>query len=142
MQQFSIMHTNFQHLAAHDEVVTAEADTAEAVRNSLLQQYDFRNTGCLQSVLMIYVGARMVLHGKDCTMLGLMNGTEVEVLCIQLADQDLGSRYQPIDTSNNLIQLTHMPPSILVRVVGAKWILPKEVLPDLPETMDRRGALM
>ncbi len=47
-------------VAAHDEVVTTEADTAEAVRNSLLQQYDFRNTGCLQSVLMIYVGA----HGS------------------------------------------------------------------------------
>ena len=64
-------------VAAHDDVVTTDADTAEVVRNSLLQQCDFRNTGCLQSVLMIYVGARMLLHGKDCTMLGLMNGTEV-----------------------------------------------------------------
>ena len=127
-------------VAARDDVVTTEADTAEAVRKSLLQQYDFRKTGCLQSVVMIYVGARMLLHGKDCTTLGLMNGSEVETLCIQLSDQDLGSCYQSKDTGRNIIQLTHMPYSILVRVVGAKWILPEELLPNLPTTMDRRGS--
>ena len=129
-------------VAARDDVVTTEADTAEAVRQSLFQHYDFRKTGCLQSVLMLYVGARMLLHGKDCISLGLMNGTEVEIVCIQLSDQDLGTCYQSKDNGSNIITLTHMPHSVLVRVVGAKWILPEEVLPELPKTMDRRGASM
>ena len=53
-------------VASHDEVASTEFDTAEAVRNWFLQQYDFRKTGRLQSVLVIYVGARMLLQGECC----------------------------------------------------------------------------
>ena len=46
------------------------------------------NTGRKPFVLMLYKGARLLLDGKDCATLGLMNGTEVIVEEILLTDHD------------------------------------------------------
>ena len=54
----------------------------------LQSQNSLGNTGRKPSVLMLYKGARLLLDGKDCATLGLMNGTEVIVEEILLAGHD------------------------------------------------------
>ena len=58
----------------------AEPASADKIKEEIQQTCTLRATGGLESILLLYVGARMLLHGKDCAMLGLMNGAEVEIL--------------------------------------------------------------
>ena len=84
----------------------------------------------------------MVYHGKESPLPGLMNGAEVEVLAIELDVRDRVVLEHRKDEETSLVILQHMPPSVLVRAVGAKWILPKKLLPSLPDGFDRRGAFL
>ena len=65
--------------AARDEVDTSQNETRENICSMLQSQNSLGNTSRKPSVLMLYKGARLLLDGKDCATLGLMNGTEVIV---------------------------------------------------------------
>ena len=143
-------------LAAHDRVFGAEPASSERIKEELQQNCTLRATGGLESILLLYVGARMLLHGKDCAMLGLMNGAEVEILAVALSAEDKfqhehnpemkHDQFKLCQSNNNesrVVPLKHMPEYLLVRALGAKWILPSDMLPaDLPETFDRRGVFV
>ncbi len=118
-------------VAARDDVDTAVPEIASSVQEHLQQKASFKQTGRRQSVLMLYKGARMLLDGKPCPTLGLMNGTEVVIEHILLNDRDRFSEPHDPETSN-LVALRYMPEGLIVRAPGQKWILPEELLPGLP----------
>ena len=74
----------------------------------------------------------MLLDGKLCAMLGLMNGTEVVIERQILNDKDRARGEDHSSVQGNVQCLTHMPDGIIVRAPRAKWILPPELLPGLP----------
>ena len=71
-----------------------------------------------------------------------MNGTELEVLCIEIDVEDRVRLDYLKDEETNLMILRNMPPSVLVRAIGAQWVLPAEQLPVLPESFDKRGVFL
>ena len=134
-------------VAAYDQVFGAQPDTAEAIKAELQQQCTLRSTGGLESILLLHAGARMLLHGKDCALLGLMNGAEVEVLSIAISASDqMLFDHTPEhvqDASTRLVTLKHMPEYVLCRSHCSKWILPRDMLPpNLPEGLDLRGVFV
>ena len=87
----------------------------------------------------------MLLDGKLCAMLGLMNGTEVIIETILLNEKDHARVAEKTVEQGNVISLTHMPDGILVRAPREKWILPEELLPGLPPDTPlhkRRGLFL
>ena len=46
------------------------------------------------------------------------------------------------DSCKNPIILTHLPRALLLRMKGASWILPEEMLPPLHEGVDRQGLFL
>ena len=75
-------------MAARDDVESAVADTVADIKAQLLQTASFKQTGKRQSLLLLYEGGRMLLDGKLCATLGLMNGTEVVIEKNLLNDKD------------------------------------------------------
>ena len=134
-------------VAAYDRVFGAQPDTAEVIKAELQQQCTLRATGGLESILLLHAGARMLLHGKDCALLGLMNGAEVEVLSIAVSASDqmlIDHTPEHVqDASTRLVTLKHMPEYVLCRAHAATWILPPDMLPsDLPADLDLRGVFI
>ena len=68
----------------------------------------------------------MLLEGKDCSFLSLMNGAEVVVEKIILHDNEAWT--QPREIHPNVTQLKYMPASVIVRVPDVQWVLPPELL--------------
>ena len=66
-------------VAARDDVESAVPETVAEIKDLLQKKASFKQTGKRQSLLLLYEGARMLLDGKLCAMLGLMNGTEVVI---------------------------------------------------------------
>ena len=131
--------------AARDEVDTSQNETRENICSMLQSQNSLGNTGRKPSVLMLYKGARLLLDGKDCATLGLMNGTEVIVEEILLTDHDRSDAEQSFSSKGNIETLKHMPEGLIVRVPGARWVLPATLLPGLPEDSPlhkRRGLFL
>ena len=129
-------------VAALDMITTTEDDTREEIRAHLQKQNTLRNTGGLESVLLLHESARMLFYGKDSPILGLMNGAEVEIVSIELDAEDRLVLDHRKDDGTKLIVLRKMPGSVLVRAIGAKWVLPNNLLPTLPEEFDRRGLFI
>ena len=134
------LHVPVYICTAYDVVWTPDETVADAVRRSLLETCAYRHTGNLESFVVLYEGASMLLHGKDCTLLGLMNGVEVTVLAIALSAVD---QHLVADGDNTAPRvLKNMPDAVLLRATGATWVLPPELLPDLPPEFDRRGLFL
>ena len=66
----------------------------------------------------------MLLEGKDCRLLGLMNGAEVIVEKIILHDDEAWTN--PREIHPNVTQLKYMPSAVVVRVPDVEWFLPPE----------------
>ena len=85
----------------------------------------------------------MLLEGKDCRQLGLMNGAEVIVEKIILHDRE---DWAPLrEVHPNVIQLRYMPAAVIVRVPNVEWELPPEALGPLYEEVsqkDRKGIFI
>ena len=127
--------------AARDDVLTYDPEVAKEIQTLLQNKANYRDTGRRQSVLLLYEGCRMILDGKTCSTLGLMNGTEVVIEHILLHDDDR-KRWTSSDATV-LRPLTHMPQGLIVRAPHEKWVLPECLLPGLPpETpLHRRRGL-
>ena len=131
--------------AARDEVDTSQNETRENICSMLQTQNSPGNTGRKPSVLMLYKGARLLLDGKDCATLGLMNGTEVIVEEILLTDHDRSDAEQSFSIIGNIKTLKYLPEGLIVRVPGARWVLPSKLLPGIPEDTPlhkRRGLFL
>jgi hypothetical protein len=125
-------------VAARDDVDCALAETVQAIQEMMQSTSSYKKTGRKQSLLMLYKGARMLLEGKDCALLGLMNGTEVLVEDIVLSPlETITSGHEKSDS--NVIPLKFMPEGLLVRAVNESWILPEHLLPGLPSDTPMRS---
>ena len=85
----------------------------------------------------------MLLEGKDCQRLGLMNGAEVIVEKIILHDKEAFTESREIHP--NVTQLQFMPDAVVVRVPDVAWILPRELLGPLNDKFfpeDLRGIFI
>ena len=109
-----------------DDVEIADEGIRSEVQSLLQNEHTLRKIGRKPSLLLIYEGARMLLEGKDCRLLGLMNGAEVVVEKIILNDSEAWT--EPRIVHPNVTQLKYMPTAIIVRVPSVEWILPKELL--------------
>jgi len=109
----------------------------------LQNEHTLRKTARKPSLLLIYEGARMLLEGKDCRLLGLMNGAEVVVEKIILNDNEAWAETRTVHS--NAKQLKYMPTAIIVRVPDVDWILPLELLGPLNDKQlpaDLRGIFI
>ena len=113
-------------VTARDDVETADDGIRSEVQSLLQNEHALRKTGRKPSLLLLYEGARMLLEGKDCRRLGLMNGAEVVVEKIILHDNEHWT--QPHFIQPNVWQLKYMPAAVIVRVPDVQWILPPELL--------------
>ena len=120
------MKTPVYLVTARDDVQTADAGIRAEVQSMLQNEHTLRKTARKPSLLLIYEGARMLLEGKDCRLLGLMNGAEVVVEKIILSDSEAWT--EPRTVNPNVTQLKYMPTAIIVRVPGVEWILPEKCL--------------
>ena len=67
-------------VSAIDHVESTDADTRAEASAHLRKACPLRHTAGLESILLLHEGAMVLSHGKDSHALGLMNGTELEVL--------------------------------------------------------------
>jgi len=79
LAQAPTMRSSVYLVIARDDVDTADDGIRSEVQRLLQNEYTLRKTARKPSMLLIYEGARMLLEGKDCRLLGLMNGAEVIV---------------------------------------------------------------
>jgi len=121
---------------AKDTITKGKGEFDAEIIAALSQECALRKTSYLETGLLLRKGERMLLQGKYCATLGLMNGAEVEIVHIQLADDD----YDNTENDTAAIQvLRYMPVRIIVRALQAKWILPDEYLPGIPDEWNKRG---
>ena len=81
----------------------------------------------------------VLLFGKACVKLGLMNGCECEVVHLVLADEE---ESLPPSRIGEPTPLVYLPAGIVLRVPRADWKLPSSALPSLPSSFDRRGLFV
>ena len=86
--------------------------------------------------LPLYVGMRLLLCSKECVRLRLMNGTLCELVDIVFADEEA---LPSSEFAGEPILLEFLPVQLLLRAVDAERVLPRSLLPDLPDDVDRRG---
>jgi len=130
-------HRRLYVIGAADEVKSEElADFTEAERMRALHIANLRKTKFLPGHLPLYVGMRVLVFGKLCVRLGLMNGCECIVELLVLADEE--PEFDDF-TIGAPTQLQYMPAGIALRVTSADWTLPSHMLPALPKAFDRRG---
>ena len=104
-----------------------------------LRIMNLRRTKHLPGQLPLYVGMRVLLFGKACVELSLMNGCECQVEQIVLADEE--AEFADVEVGVPT-QLEYMPAGIVLRAVDADWLLPSHLLPPLPASFDRRGVFV
>ena len=122
---------------ASDTVRSAEiAMYTENVRTEVLRIANPRKTKQLPGSCLLFYGMRLLLFSKKCARLGLMNGCACVLEDILMHDREvLPSRSEV----GEVIPLQFMPTALLLRAEDAKWTLPPEQLPPLPESVSRRG---
>ena len=81
----------------------------------------------------------MLLNSKTCVRFGLMNGCEVIVEGLKLAR---GEELPDVEGSGTPMLLRYMPEGLLLRAVGAEWMLPPSDLPPLPYGFDCKGLFV
>ena len=86
--------------------------------------------------LPLCVGMRLLLYRKECVRLRLMSGTLCELVDIVFADEEA---LPSSEFAGEPILLEFLPVQLLLRAVDAEWVLPRSLLPDLPDDVDRRG---
>ena len=127
-------------VTASDDVKQGEQHRfTEKDREAAMRIANLRHTKYLSAHLAIYVGMRVLLFGKACVRLGLMNGCECAVEQIILADEEPDFEDVQVGTPT---YLTYMPAGLVLRNLDAEWTLPTHTLPPLPRGYDRRGLFV
>jgi len=109
------------------------------VRWEALRIANLRRTRFLPGQLPLYVGMPVLLFGKACVHLALMNGCACVVEQIILAEEE--PQFQDLSVGVPT-QLVFMPAALVLRANDADWILPSALLPPLPNNFDRRGLFL
>ena len=110
----------------------------DTVREELLRDNNLRRVQYLPGVLPLYTGMRLLLNAKDCVRLELMNGCEVtlEHIFLAEAEDDHMPNYAALGTP---IFLHYMPECLLLRA-DAECTLPRSKLPSFAdEHYNRKG---
>ena len=140
VQESVARHVRFFVVTAVDEV-KAEDETkfTDEEKLAALRVPNPRHTHYLSGHLPLYIGMSVLLFGKACVKLGLMNGCECEVVHIILADEE-----DPLNAIRvgEPTALTYLPAGIVLRVKNADWKLPSSTMPPLPAGFDRRGVFV
>jgi hypothetical protein len=125
---------------AADSVKDGERATfVDVERLEAMKGINFKRIKYLQGKLPLYEGMRVLLYGKPCVELGLLNGCECEVLHIIPADEEF--EIQEV-RAGVPIELEYMPEGIVFRSVEVDWVLPSKYLPELPTYVDRHGLFL
>ena len=127
-------------ITAVDEVKAEDEEkfTLE-VRWEALRIANLRRTRFLPGQLPLYVGMSVLLFGKACVQLALMNGCACVVEQIILAEEEPEFKDLSVGVPT---QLVFMPAALVLRANDADWILPSALLPPLPNNFDRRGLFL
>jgi hypothetical protein len=124
-------------ITAIDEVKAADEEKFSLqVRWEALRIANLRRTRFLPGQLPLYVGMPVLLFGKACVHLALMNGCACVIEQIILAEEE--PEFEDLSVGVPT-QLVFMPAALILRAKDADWILPSAFLPPLPNTFDRRG---
>ena len=125
---------------ARDETTSAnEQYFTDEVRRQLLEKANLRHVKNLPGTLVLYRGLRLLLQKKICVQLSLVNGCECILEDIVFSDDE---RLPEHAFAGALIVLEYMPTRLLLRAVGAQWVLPSVHLPHLPDGYDRKGLFL
>ena len=95
--------------------------------NHLLDNADLSFTKRTPGILPLFRGMHLLVNSKDCVQLGLVNGCEVILEQIILADAEALPESL---VAGAVYELEYLPVALLVRAVGVQWSLPEEQLPD------------
>ena len=128
-------------------IVTASDDVRESdaakftAKDALtaLRLANLRDIKYLSGFLPLYVGMHLLLFGKACVQLSLMNGCECRLERLVLADEE--PEFQNVEVGVPT-ELKYMPAGLLLRALDVDWMLPTETLPPLPRGFDRRGLFL
>ena len=127
-------------ITAIDEVKAADEEKFSLqVRWEALRIANLRRTRFLPGQLPLYVGMPVLLFGKACVHLALMNGCACVVEQIILAEEE--PEFEDLSVGVPT-QLVFMPAALILRAKDADWILPSALLPPLPNNFDRRGLFL
>ena len=127
-------------ITAADAVAAGKEDQfGVKEQKEALNIVNLRRTKFLPGQLPLYVGMRVLLFGKACVELSLMNGCECVVEEIILADEE--PEFEEVAVGKPT-QLEYMPAGLVLRAADADWILPSHLLPALPASFDRRGIFI
>ena len=125
---------------ASDTVRSAEIPMyTENVRTEVLRIANPRKTKHLPASCLLFHGMRLLLFSKKCARLGLMSGCACVLEDILMHDREVLPNHSEV---GEVIPLQFMPTALLLRAEDAKWTLPPEQLPPLPESMSRRGLFL
>ena len=113
---------------AKDEAVQSENECklTKAIQEELLRRVNPDATKGLPSFLPLSRGMRPLLSSKGCERVGLVKGCVCTVQDIILAQGEDCPHDLPVGQPPHR---TFMPVSLLLKVAGALWILPKTELP-------------
>ena len=81
----------------------------------------------------------VLLLGKACMQLSLMNGCERRLEKLGVADEE--PEFQNVEVGVPT-ELEYMHAGMLLRAVDVDWTLPTDTLPPLPRGFHRRGLLL
>ena len=93
----------------------------------------------MPGALLLYIGMPLLIFDKVCVTLGLMKGCECILEHIYFSTLEDEEAHKGRE---NPIPLSHLPQGLLLRAIGAEWILPKNKLAPLRDDVDRKGLFM
>lgn len=116
-----------------------EARFTEKDRMAARRIANLRRVQFLSGHLALYNGMHVLLFGKACVRLGLMNGCECRLERLILADDEREFEEMRVGVPTCL---EYMPAGLLLRALDVDWTLPSYLLPTLPRRFDRRGLFV
>jgi len=105
-------------------------------RTRLLDNPDITATKRTPGILALHHEMTLSLNTKDCLTFGLMNGCECVLEQIIFEKEE---KLPESPVAGAVYELEYIPSALLLRAVGAAWMLPEELLPTLNDGVDRRG---
>jgi len=105
-------------------------------RTRLLDNPDITATKRTPGILALHHKMILSLNTKDCVTYGLMNGCECVLEQIIFEEEE---KLPESPVAGAVYELEYIPSALLLRAVGAAWMLPEEFLPTLNDGVDRRG---
>ena len=105
-----------------------EKSLTEQMRTKLVEDPDLNFTQRTPGILVLYRTMHVLLNVKDCMTCALMNGCECELVNFIVADAE---GFPDDIVAGSVVELEYLPVAMLLRVIGAQWVLPTEDMPQL-----------